>query len=146
MPGHVFHELFVHLTWCTKDRQPLIIPDVEALLHGFLEARCKSVPAIRLHGIGGTPDHVHLVIEYEPQVSLSGLVDDLMGASASEVQLDNGMKAVEWQRGFGAVSFGKKNLPWVLDYVAKQKEHHAAGTIQPRLESTGGGAPEKSEG
>jgi hypothetical protein len=44
------------------------------------------------------------------------------------------MKRLEWQRGFGVVSFGKKQLPWVLQYIARQKEHHAAGRLQPRLE------------
>ncbi len=32
------------------------------------------------------------------------------------------------------VSFGKKNLPWVLDYVARQREHHASGRVHERLE------------
>ena len=30
-----------------------------------------------------------------------------------------------------------RQLPWVLDYIAKQKEHHAAGTIKRRLEQIG---------
>jgi hypothetical protein len=33
----------------------------------------------------------------------------------------------------GVVSFRKKQLPWVLRYIANQKEHHA-GRIQWRLE------------
>ena len=37
------------------------------------------------------------------------------------------MKVLEWQRGYGVVSFGKKHLDWVQNYIANQKEHHAAG-------------------
>jgi hypothetical protein len=44
------------------------------------------------------------------------------------------MKRLEWQRGFGVVSFGKKQLPWVLDYIANQKEHHALSRTKARLE------------
>jgi hypothetical protein len=32
------------------------------------------------------------------------------------------------------VSFGKKQLPWVLKYIANQKEHHASGRTEARLE------------
>jgi len=32
------------------------------------------------------------------------------------------------------VSFGTKDLPWVVDYVRNQREHHACGTVQERLE------------
>jgi hypothetical protein len=46
------------------------------------------------------------------------------------------MKRLEWQRGFGVVSFGKKQLPWVLRYIANQKQHHAVGKIEARLERT----------
>ncbi len=137
MANDNFHELFVHVTWKTRGSQPIIIPEVETLLDDYLQARCKATPGVVLHGVGGTADHVHLVLQFEPQVALSGIVDDLMGASANEVQLDNGLKAVEWQRGFGAVSFGRKNLPWALGYVARQKELHASGKVESRLESTG---------
>jgi len=43
------------------------------------------------------------------------------------------------QRGFGVVSFGRKNLPFVAQYIAKQKEHHAAGIAYERLENAAGG-------
>ena len=32
------------------------------------------------------------------------------------------------------VSFGTRNLAWVLRYVANQKEHHGRGTTVARLE------------
>lgn len=32
------------------------------------------------------------------------------------------------------VSFGRKHLPWILDYIGRQREHHAAGRVHQRLE------------
>ena len=32
------------------------------------------------------------------------------------------------------VSFGKRNLDWVLDYVRRQREHHTGGQVRVRLE------------
>jgi len=55
----------------------------------------------------------------------------------SRLPLEEGEIQVDWQRGLGVVSFGKRQLPWVLDYIAKQKEHHAQGTTKRRLEQIG---------
>jgi len=44
------------------------------------------------------------------------------------------------QRGFRVVSFGRKNLPFVAQYIAKQKQHHANGTPPSAgLENAAGG-------
>ncbi len=45
-----------------------------------------------------------------------------------------GHKALEWQAGYGVVSFGTGDLPWVRDYVRNQREHHARGKVEDRLE------------
>jgi REP element-mobilizing transposase RayT len=70
----------------------------------------------------------------EPHVTISDLVGELKGFSAHEINKRERMKRLEWQRGFGVVTFGKMNLPWVHNYIARQKEHHAAGTLEDRLE------------
>ena len=41
-----------------------------------------------------------------------------------------------WQAGYGIVSFGTRDLPWVVAYVRNQKKHHADGTTHDRLERT----------
>jgi REP element-mobilizing transposase RayT len=137
MPGHVFHEIYIHLNWHTKDDQPLLTPEIEPLVHNYLRQKCGATKGVTVHGTGGTADHVHLAVSIEPFVCISDLVGEVKGSSSHDVRDPRGMKAVEWQRGFGVVSFGKKNLRWVLDYVAHQKEHHAAGTCEGRLEKVG---------
>ena len=43
-------------------------------------------------------------------------------------------KLLDWQTGYGVVSFGTKDLEWVVTYIRKQKEHHQKGTAVERLE------------
>ena len=62
------------------------------------------------------------------------MVKELKGGSSFDTNQKLGPKTLEWQRGYGVVSFGRNNLPWVLDYIAKQKEHHAQGQAIERLE------------
>ena len=78
---------------------------------------------------------VHLALNIEPSVSISGLVGQLKGGSAHDFNQVKRMKALEWQRGFGVVSFGKRQLNWVKSYIGGQKEHHAMGRLHERLES-----------
>jgi hypothetical protein len=45
-----------------------------------------------------------------------------------------GCKTLEWQAGYGVVSFGTRDLQWVVDYIHNQHTHHANGTAHERLE------------
>jgi hypothetical protein len=48
-----------------------------------------------------------------PTIPISEFIGQLKGASAHEVnhKLGNGRKVLEWQAGYGVVSFGTKDLP-----------------------------------
>ena len=136
MSSHVFHEIYLHFNWHTKGDLPLLTSGLEPLVHDFLRGRCRRTKGVYFHGIGGTETHVHLAVNIEPFVCISDLIGDLKGACSFELNRREGRKILEWQRGFGVVSFGKKQLDWVLRYVANQKEHHARGTTEARLELT----------
>jgi len=110
------------------------VPAVEQVVHNLLEDRCHKSKGVYLHGIGGTETHVHLAISIEPQVTISDLVKDLKGGSSFDTNQKLGADTLGWQRGYGVVSFGKRNLPWVLDYIARQKDHHARSKVVDRLE------------
>jgi REP element-mobilizing transposase RayT len=134
MATHVYHEIYLHITWHTKDDSPLLLPNLEPLVHHTLTERCHQTKGVYLHGINGTPTHIHLAINIEPHVTISDLIGELKGYCAHEVNEQQRTKRLEWQRGFGVVSFGKMNLHWVQDYIARQKEHHAVGRLEDRLE------------
>src|SRR5690349_13245437 len=124
MSSHTFHEIYLHLNWHTKESAPLLTTSIEPAVHEFLRHRCQQYGGIICDGIGGTATHIHMAIQIEPKVCLSDLIGDLKGACSHEINEHLRMKRLEWQRGFGVVSFGKKQLAWVLDYIARQKEHH----------------------
>jgi putative transposase len=87
-----------------------------------------------IHEIGGIETHVHLCVTIAPTVLISDFIGQLKGASSHEVNQKLGYKALEWQTGYGVVSFGTKDLPWVCAYVRDQKKRHASGNVEERLE------------
>jgi REP element-mobilizing transposase RayT len=134
MASHIFHEIYLHLNWHTKDSKGLLTPTLESQVHAWIEDRCRKMRGVYFHEIGGTANHIHLAINIEPHVCVSDLVGDLKGACSYEINQTTRMKRLQWQRGFGVVSFGMKQLPWVRAYIKNQKEHHAKRSIEDRLE------------
>ena len=134
MSAHCYHEIYLHITWHTKDSYPLITPAIELDVFSTITTRCKETQGIWLHAINGIEDHLHLAISIEPTVTISTLVGQLKGGSAFDLNKVARMKRIEWQRGYGVVSFGRLNLPWVVRNINNQQEHHGRGTQIDRLE------------
>lgn len=87
-----------------------------------------------IHEIGGIETHVHLCVTIAPTILISDFVGQLKGASSHEANQKLGYKALEWQAGYGVVSFGTRDLTWVKEYVRNQRERHARGQVEGRLE------------
>ena len=135
MPRNVYAEINLHLTWHTKQSLPLLHDTVEDRLHRYLQHRILKTPGLRFHAIGGTETHVHVGVSIPPTLLISEWVGEIKGASAYYINHEiANRKYLEWQSGYGVVSFGSRDLGWVIRYILNQKEHHARGTIQARLE------------
>lgn len=132
--SHTYTELYYHLVWATKEREPCITPDMEQHLYPFLRHKCSELRG-QVYALNGMPDHVHLVCSVPPALSLAQFVERVKGASAHFI---NHAEALElrlyWQPGYGALTFAKRDLARVVAYVDQQKERHAAGTTSPKME------------
>jgi putative transposase len=64
----------------------------------------------------------------------SELIGQWKGSSSFEINKQAGQKVLQWQAGYGIVSFGTKDMEWVTAYIRNQKEHHASGQTFERLE------------
>lgn len=128
-----FTRLFYHLIWATKNRLPLITPSIEESLYSFLAYKAGEL-GCRLLAINGLEDHVHLVIEIAPKVAVATVIRRLKGASTHE------FSDLYWQRGYGALTIGERNLAVALEYVRRQKEHHSLQTAIVSLERCDEGA------
>ena len=136
MSHNYYSEINLHLTWHTKDSLPLLVPRVEELAHGCVRQRIINTPGAFVHEIGGTETHMHVVLSIPPTLLISEFVGQLKGASSHEVNEQFGPHGsrLQWQAGYGVVSFGTGDLDWVKEYVHNQRDHHAHGRTHDRLE------------
>ena len=75
-------------------------------------------------------------LEFFAQLPAATVVMEACGTAqffGSEIQ-KLGHKVLDWQTGYGVVSFGTSDLKWVVDYVHNQKERHASAKVFERLE------------
>ncbi len=136
MSGNYYSEINLHITWHTKESAPILVPKIEAVVHHSMRGKCLNTRGVYIHEIGGIETHIHMCISVTPSVAIADFIGQLKGASAHEVnsKLGNGQKLLEWQSGYGVVSFGTRDLEWVKDYVRNQRAHHSQRTIHDRLE------------
>ncbi len=135
MSSDAFSEIYLHLTWHTKSHCAILRGSVEKRVHGFLRARIVQTPGAFIYEIGGIEDHVHVAVRIGPSLRISDWIGELKGSSTHSLNRRLRRRIpFAWQSGYGAVSFGKKDLPFVVDYIQRQKEHHRRGRTFDRLE------------
>ncbi|HSM58598.1 MAG TPA: IS200/IS605 family transposase [Candidatus Sulfomarinibacteraceae bacterium] len=129
-----FWRTYYHLVWATKNRAPLIVPDVELELHGYLISKAREI-GVRVYALNGWVDHVHLIVSIPPKSSVADVVKRLKGASAFHVnQLLGNEGRFAWQRGYGVLTLGERQRGRAEAYVHQQKEHHRRKTTNQWLE------------
>jgi putative transposase len=134
MASHAFSEIYLHITWHTKENARVITELIEQPLYQYLRSRGTETPAVEVHSVGGIEDHVHLAVRVPPTLLISEWIGELKGASSHEMNKRVRRSLLHWQEGYGVVSFGKRALKEVVSYIQNQREHHAKGTLYPALE------------
>jgi REP element-mobilizing transposase RayT len=134
-------QLFYHLVWTTKNRQPLLTRKVEPVIHNFLRTKAVGLGAT-VFALNGTQDHVHVVVSIPSKIAVSRFVGQIKAVSSTKFnKSQSDAPPLFWQNEYGALTFDAKRLPNYIAYVERQKEHHAQDRIIPVLERFANGFP-----
>ena len=118
-------ELLTHIVFSTKHRKRLIHPEIEPGLHRYMCGIADNLRS-RCLAINGVEDHLHLLVSLSKTIALSDLVRELKVSSTKWVKAQgrNDLRLFGWQDGYGAFAVCKREAPAVINYIARQKEHH----------------------
>jgi len=82
--SHTFARLHYHIVFSTKDRQPLIAPDIKDRLYGYLIGIVNNLNGVVV-AIGGIEDHVHLLAYCPLKHALAAFIGKLKANSSGWV-------------------------------------------------------------
>jgi len=128
--ANAYTQINVHVVFAVKGRENVIheklMDQICKYMHGIL-VNLKQYPL----AIGGHKNHVHLFFEYHPDTMVSNVVA-ITKANTSKWINDNKMIKghFEWQKGYGGFSYSRSQRNKVIQYIMKQKEHHAGKTFR----------------
>ena len=115
--------IHVHVVFSTKNRQPIIDNTWRERLHSYIGGAIKRAGG-RPIAIGGTADHVHLLIGLKATHRLGDFLREIKAASSKWVGDELEVPDFAWQSGYGATSVSAPVLPIISRYIANQEEHH----------------------
>ena len=124
MPG-TYSQILLHVAFSTKQREPMIAPDVAARLYPYIGGLVRAEKGM-LYDIGGVADHVHLYLRWRTDESISNLMRTVKARSSLWVhETFPALEAFAWQEGYGVFSVSKSQERAVKTYIAGQAAHHA---------------------
>jgi REP element-mobilizing transposase RayT len=126
-------EVFAHLVWSTKYREPLLERRVRQTVfdHIKLNARNKD---IHIDTLGGYIDHMHSLVSLSPEMSISKMMQLIKGESSFWINRERLLpKKFEWQDEYYAVSVSPDQLDRVRQYIAEQESHHRMKTFEEEV-------------
>ncbi len=123
---HCTFVMHVHLVFVTKYRRKVFTKEILSDLESIFSKICNDFEA-KLVEFDGEDDHVHLLVNYPPKVTVSKLVNSLKGAS-SQVIRKKGYPSIQkalwggnlWSRSYFAGSCGGAPLSIIKQYIESQ--------------------------
>jgi len=119
-----YTKLLYHIVFRTKD-SVMSIPELyEKELYGYIWGIVQNKKST-LYQIGGMPDHIHILLDFHPDLALSGFMRDLKACSSKWLSMNPHFPDFQgWGQSYAAFSYSMDDLNTVRNYIRNQKEHH----------------------
>lgn len=122
--NNVIYRCAYHVVWCPKYRRPVITNDVADRLKQIIrevaaERECKIIE------LENMPDHVHLLVECDPQYGIHRLVKQIKGRSSRVLRQEfpslKSRLPTLWTNSYFVATVGGATLEVVKQYVENQR-------------------------
>lgn len=128
--ANTYINLLLHVVFSTKNREPFLKPAMSERLYPYINAIAKENKFIVLC-IGGTTDHMHLLLSLPSTIKLADAMRFLKGGSSHWLrETFDELRVFSWQEGYGAFSIGESQIERTKEYIKNQEQHHKKITFQ----------------
>ena len=141
MPQKLCRTLF-HVVVTTNDRRNYIPTDMlENVWKQVFEIARRH--ELNLLAVGGTENHVHLLLEIPPEMSVAQAVRLIKTDTGR--WLRESVRLFAWQDDYLAFSVSPSQIKRVVKYISYQPEHHRTCSVEEELSTLLIGAGLRSE-
>lgn len=129
--ARTYTKLIYHIVFSTKERIPLIAPEIRDRLYEYLGGVIRGEKG-SLMEIGGMQDHVHILARFGAAIAVSEMLKRVKGSSSHWLSRETGTWFA-WQNGYGAFSVSESQVAAVRKYIQQQEEHHKRTSFEDEL-------------
>ena len=121
---NVVYSCKYHVVWCPKYRRPVLVNGVDGRLKDIIRETCAEIHA-ELIEMEVMPDHVHLLVDCDPQYGINRLVRLIKGRTSrylrSEFPSLKRRLPTLWTNSYFVATVGGAPLSIVKQYVQNQR-------------------------
>lgn len=128
--ANTYHQVYIQTVFAPKYRKAVLVekhrPEIFSVIATLIKD-CDCKPYI----VNGVSDHVHCFFGLKPKISISDLMQVVKAKSSKHIN-EQGLthRRFEWQVGYGAFSYSRKQRDEVYKYILRQEEHHRHHTFR----------------
>ena len=113
-----------HVVWCPKYRKKILVSDVEKRLKEIVKQVCSEV-RVELIEIECDKDHIHILVEVDPQFGVHKFVKRVKGASSRILREEFSFLKTRlptlWTNSYFVSTVGGAPLSVIKQYIENQK-------------------------
>ncbi len=130
-----FTQIIYHIVFSTKDRVPCLQESQREDLFRYIWGIVKNKRCY-LYRINRVEDHLHLLTSIHPSTCLSDFIKDIKLGTSKWIKENRIFPSFSyWQEGYGAFTYSSKEMTHLVEYIKKQKEHHARISFRDELKA-----------
>lgn len=119
-----YRQILYHIIFHTKGNKKTLVLDHSDKLYAYISGIIKNKNCF-LYQINGVEDHIHILSDLHPAISLADFLRDIK--TASSLWLKNHQEFPDfsgWSDGYGAFTYAYRDKDMIINYIRKQREHH----------------------
>jgi putative transposase len=119
---HRMHLIVYHLIWTPKRRRPVLVNAIAAECRALIKQKCTE-RGWQILELAIQPDHIHMFVRVQPNVSAADVVKECKGLSSRELRLHHRQLLrlpSLWTRSYFASTASNVSAATITRYVAEQ--------------------------
>ena len=126
-------KIYLHIVFSTINRKPLISTLIEDQLYRYISKICLNQGSF-VHQMGGTEDHLHILLELSRTLTPSVLIESIKSNSSWWIKSHfPECNDFSWQKGYAVFSVDQSNYDRIKQYILNQKTHHMKRDFKQEL-------------